>query len=112
MENKTTLLIAEDQDEGVQKLCSMLLSKGIEVYTCQKQGNLLLDEIKSKNPDIVLANVFMQGIDLIGVLDGIKKSDLAKKPIVMAISSITNARLESQVLSAGATYYFLKPFDL
>lgn len=112
MENKTTLLIAEDLDEGVQKLCTMLITKGVEVYTCQKQGNLLLEEIKSKNPDIVLANVFMQGIDLIGVLDAIKKNDLPTKPIVMAISSISNARLESQVLAAGASYYFLKPFDI
>ena len=111
METKTTLLIAQDMDENLQKLCSMFSSKGVEVFTCAKQGKLLLEEIKNKQPDIVLADVFMQGIDLIGVLEGIKKSDIAKKPIVMAMSSINNPTLEAQVLSAGATYYFLSPFD-
>lgn len=111
MDNKIKVLIADEQDEKVVKLCSLLSSKGVEVQTCAKQGRVLLEEIKEKKPNVVLADVFMQEIDLIGVLQNLKKSDMANKPLVMAMSSINNGRLEAQVLEAGATYYFLKPFD-
>lgn len=112
MDNKIKVLIADDQNENTVKLASLLTAKGVEVHTCSKHGNLLFEEIKIKKPDVVLADVFMQEIDLIGVLQNLKKSDISPKPIVMATSSINNARLETQVIEAGATYYFLRPFDL
>lgn len=112
METKIKVLIADDADENTASLSSLLVAKGVEVHTCIKQGKVLLEEIKNVKPDVVLADVFMQEIDLIGVLQSLNKMELIKKPLVMAVSSIHNARLETQVIEAGATYYFLKPFDL
>ena len=43
-----------------------------------------------------------------------QKDDMDKKerPMVMAMSSFDNQRLEKETLDAGASYYFLKPFDI
>lgn len=112
MENRLKVLIADKGDDTAEKLVAKLLGRGIEAHTCEKDGRVLLEKIKEKRPDVVLADVFMQGIDLIGVLDGIKNSDLSKRPLVMAMSCFNNTRLEGQIISAGAAYYFLKPFDL
>ncbi len=84
----------------------------MEVIMCEKDGARLLEKIKSEKPDVVLADIFMQNQDILGVLDGIKKFDVKERPMVMAMSSFDNSRLEKETLNAGASYYFLKPFDI
>ena len=79
---------------------------------CDKSGTKLLEKIKSEKPDVVLADIFMQNLDILGVLDAIHKTDAASRPMVMAMSSFDNPRLEKETLEAGASYYFLKPFDI
>ena len=79
---------------------------------CDKSGTQLLEKIKSEKPDVVLADIFMQNLDILGVLDAIHKTDAASRPMVMAMSSFDNPRLEKETLEAGASYYFLKPFDI
>ena len=54
----------------------------------------------------------MQNQDILGVLDEIKKTDAKERPMIMAMSSFDNPRLEKETLNAGASYYFLKPFDI
>ena len=68
--------------------------------------------IKKEKPDIVLADVFMPNIDILGVLSALKEMDGKDRPMVMAMSNFDNPMLEKETLSAGAAYYFLKPFDI
>ena len=84
----------------------------MEVVMCEKDGALLLKRIKAEKPEVVLADIFMQNLDILGVLDGIKKMDSKERPMVMVMSSFDNSRLEKETLNAGASYYFLKPFDI
>lgn len=84
----------------------------MDVIMCDKSGTQLLEKIKSEKPDVVLADIFMQNLDILGVLDAIHKTDAASRPMVMAMSSFDNPRLEKETLEAGASYYFLKPFDI
>lgn len=79
---------------------------------CEKDGSLLLEKIRTEKPDVVLADIFMQNQDILGVLDEIKKTDAKERPMIMAMSSFDNPRLEKETLNAGASYYFLKPFDI
>ena len=51
----------------------------------------------------------MPNMDIISVLGEIKNSE--KKPLVMAISGYDNPMLEKETITAGASYYFIKPFD-
>lgn len=111
MENKLKVVIADDSTELSRNCEKMLRSYGMEVILCEKDGRKIMEEIRAKNPDVILADVFMPNLDILGVLGAIKNSDLKKKPIVMAMSSCDNQRLERETLQAGANYYFIKPFD-
>ena len=62
--------------------------------------------------DVILADVFMANIDILGLLYEIKKSEISPKPMIMAMSSFDNEKLEREALQAGAAYYFLKPLDI
>lgn len=112
MGKRLKIVIAEDGTELGKNCEKALKGYGMEVIMCEKDGARLLEKIKSEKPDVVLADIFMQNQDILGVLDGIKKFDVKERPMVMAMSSFDNSRLEKETLNAGASYYFLKPFDI
>lgn len=112
MGKKLKIVIADDSAELGQSCSKALKSYGMDVILCQKDGQEVLSKIKSEKPDVVLADVFMPNLDIIGVLNSIKGFDSGEKPMIMAMSSFDNQRLEKETLDAGASYYFLKPFDI
>jgi len=112
MEKKLKVIIADDSSDFGHSCANMLKSYGMDVALCAKDGTKLVSEIKSRQPDIVLADVFMPGLDVLGVLSSMDGIDKKERPMLMAMSSFDNPRLEIETLSAGASYYFLKPFDM
>ena len=112
MKRKLKIVIADDSTELGQNCAKALKGYGMEVILCQKDGQQVLQKIKSQKPDVVIADVFMPNLDIIGVLNGIRDMDSKDRPMVMAMSSFDNQRLEKETLDAGASYYFLKPFDI
>ncbi len=109
MEKKIKVIIADDSTEFGQNCANALKSYGMDVILCAKDGRRLLDGIHRDKPDVVIADVFMPNMDIISVLGEIKNSE--KKPLVMAISGYDNPMLEKETITAGASYYFIKPFD-
>ena len=112
MENKIKVLIADDSTEFSQNCAKILQGYGMETVRCEKDGLKLLESIDRINPDIVLADVFMPSLDILGVLKSVNAMNSDKKPLVMAMSGFDNQMLEKETLEAGASYYFLKPFDI
>ncbi|MBR3145404.1 MAG: sporulation transcription factor Spo0A [Clostridia bacterium] len=112
MEKKLKVVIA-DNTSGVGEVCAgALKSYGMDVTLCEKDGFKALETTKRVKPDVLLADVFMPNLDILGVLASIKQMDESERPLVMAMSSFDNDRLEKETIDAGAGYYFLKPFDL
>ncbi len=112
MEKKIKVIIADDSTEFGQNCARELEAYGMDVILCTKNGLILIDKIKANLPDVVLADVFMPNLDVLGVLASLKGMILAKKPIVLAMSSFDNPRLEKEALSLGAAHYFIKPIDM
>ena len=112
MKKKLKIVIADDSTELGQNCAKALKGYGMDVILCQKDGHQVLNTVKLQKPDVVLADVFMPNLDIIGVLKGLSGIDSKERPMVMAMSSFDNPRLEKETLDAGASYYFLKPFDI
>lgn len=112
MGKKLKVVIAENGTELGKSCEKALKGYGMDVIMREKDGSLLLEKIRTEKPDVVLADIFMQNQDILGVLDEIKKTDTKERPMIMAMSSFDNPRLEKETLNAGASYYFLKPFDI
>lgn len=112
MEEKLKIVIADDTTELGKNCAKAFTSYGMNVVLCEKDGRSVLEKIKAEKPDIVLADVFMPNLDILGVLSGIKDMNIKEKPMVMAMSGFDNPRLEKEMIEAGASYYFLKPFDI
>ncbi len=112
MGKKLKVVIADDSTELGQSCEKALKSYGMDVTLCPKDGQALLAEVKTQIPDVILADVFMPNLDILGVLAEIQNLDVKDRPMVMVMSSFDNQRLEKETLNAGASYYFLKPFDI
>lgn len=112
METKLKVIIADNQTELGATCSKVFQSYGMEVALCEKDGSVVLERSRSFRPDVILADVFMSNIDILGVLHELKKIEPANRPMVMAMSSFDNPKLERETLLAGASYYFLKPFDI
>ncbi len=112
MDKKLKVMVADDSTELGQVFAKTFSSYGMDVTLCEKDGKKLVEKINTGNPDVVLADVFMPNLDILGVLSSINSKDNLHKPLVMAMSGFDNSRLERETLNAGASYYFLKPFDI
>ena len=112
MEKNLKVLIADDSTEFSSLSAKILKSYGMQVILTEKDGLKVISKIKTENPDVLIADVFMPNIDILGVIEELNKMDAKSRPLVMALSSYANPRLEKEILEAGATYYFIKPFDI
>ena len=112
MGKKLKIVIADDTTELGQNCAKALKGYGMDVLLCSKDGQRVLDTVKKEKPDVILADVFMPNLDILGVLNGLNDINSKERPMVMAMSSFDNQRLEKETLDAGASYYFLKPFDI
>lgn len=110
--NQLSVLIADDSAEFGLQCQKVLSSYGMRVLNCEKDGVVLLEKINSQKPNIVIADMFMPNLDVIGVLQNIRGLNEKEKPQVMVLSAVDNAQLEGEVLRAGASYVFIKPFDM
>ena len=105
-------MITEDGSETAHELAGILRANGFEVSTVIKDGMQIVDKlISGERPDVLLIDGFMPRMDALGVLREIDNMHLEKRPLVMVLSSTDNQRFESEVLKAGADYYFLKPYN-
>lgn len=111
MEQTLKLLLAEDGSQFSRLIASSLKGNGFDVRLCEKDGEKVLKRIKADAPDVLLMDTFMPNIDALGVLEELKKQN-GKRITVLVMSSSDNPNLEREILSAGADYYFLKPFDV
>jgi len=112
MEKKLKIVIADDSSDLVQNCAKTFSAYGMTVTLCPKDGNRILKTVKEVKPDVILADVFMPNLDLLGVLNTLKEQETKTRPLVMAMTSFDNERLEKELFDAGIDYYFLKPFDV
>ncbi len=112
MTKRTRIMLAQEGTDFSNHCAAFLSSYGFDVKTVAKDGSKIIDSIKQLNPDIVLMDAFMPRVDALGVLTQLKETPLERRPVIALMSAVDNPRFEQVLLSAGADYYFLKPFEL
>ena len=112
MTEKKKVLIADDNKEFCAQAASLLRTHDFETITVAKDGIKAVQAIIEHQPDVAVIDVFMPRLDAIGVMQQVKKDDTIDPPLFMTVSAFDNEVLEREVLSSGAAYYFLRPFDV
>ena len=112
MSKKLKIMIVQESNEYSLHCAKFLENYGFDVVSVAKDGSKVIEYIKINTPDVVLMDAFMPRIDALGVLSQLKEENLSKRPVVALLLTGDNPRFESELLSAGAAYCFIKPFEL
>lgn len=109
MNEKTKIIISDNSVAYGQAFEKLLKQKGFDVLLTPRDGSLLLKSIQSELPDVVFMDAFMQKLDAVGVMK--QANNFSKKPLFFVTALYDNELLEKEIMSHGASYFALRPFD-
>ena len=113
MKEKTTILIADDNQEFSQTLANYIHEQDdMEVIGIAKDGEEAIDMITNIMPDIALLDVIMPHLDGVGVLEKLSIIQIEKKPLCIMLSAVGQDKITKKAVGLGAEYYVVKPFDI
>lgn len=110
---KLNVAIADDNEKVLTMLDELLTGDSeINVVGKARNGEQAYEMIRANNPDVVLLDLVMPGIDGLGVMEKVyAEKKTGKIPAFIIISAIHNESVAENAMMSGATYYMMKPFD-
>ncbi|MBQ5398891.1 MAG: sporulation transcription factor Spo0A [Ruminococcus sp.] len=111
MNDRIKLLLTEEKSGFSAEELSIFDYYNIRPQFCNKDGEELLLKIAGEKPDVVIMDLFMTRLDSLGVMRSIKEKEL-DSPIMIVTASFNSPALEREIMSNGASYYALKPYNI
>lgn len=103
------ILIVDDQF-GIRVLLQEVLQReGYEVFQANN-GPTALEVVEQENPDLILLDMKIPGMDGLEILRVIRKREIDTKVIMMTAYGELN--LIREAMEMGALAHFTKPFDI
>lgn len=111
MDKKIKVLISDSRSD-FRVACSELLQYyGFEITGTASDGHEALQMIQTQQPDIVLLDVVLPGLDGIKVIKEAHKLGLSMIPKFIMLTCFDSDEILKSAVKSGASYYMLKPFD-
>ncbi len=105
-----SVLIVDDEQMARTLLRLMLVRAGLNVYEAE-DGFDALEKVKKHQPDIILLDVMMPGMDGFAVCETLRgEENTSSLPIIM-LSAKTDLESINKGLRVGATKYLTKPIS-
>ncbi len=111
MHEKIKVLIGDDTVDYGITTASSLRGYGLYAITRRKDGNVVFNTIVEEEPDVVIIDSVMPHMDAIELIQRVK-SQCDFFPAFIITSAYDNPFVEKQIMTLGAAYYMLKPFNV
>ncbi len=108
VQGKTRIVIAEDEAIIRLDLKEMLEEEGIEVVGEAADGEAALRLTRERDPDLVIMDIKMPGMDGLTAAEHVVEQDLAA---VLVLTAFSGRDLVQRAAEAGAMGYLVKPFQ-
>ena len=106
-----TVLVVDDEPINIQLLQRKLEWDGIKVLTADN-GQACLDISKREQPDLILLDVMMPGMDGFMVCQKLREDKRTEAIPVIFVTAHNSKKGKLEGLEAGAVDYITKPIDL
>jgi len=110
MNNPIKILIADDEIYMVRLLELTFKKGGYEIVSC-RDGQAALALAASVQPQLIVLDVIMPGLDGLGALRQLKENPATKNIPVVVLSAKGHALTKVEAELAGASMFLAKPFS-
>jgi putative two-component system response regulator len=104
------VLIVDDHPSNRMTAIALLSIEGYEVLEADNGINAL-DEVYAKNPDLILLDVMMPGMDGFEVCRRLKQDEQTRLIPVIFVTALDDRRARLKGIEAGGDDFLSKPFD-
>ena len=105
---KSLILIADDRPSSRELLRLVLERAGYEVLEAA-DGEQAVDRARSANPDLILLDLQMPGLDGYGVLAALRNEPRFEHLPILALTASAMRGDREKIMEAGFTDYLAKP---
>jgi two-component system, OmpR family, response regulator len=107
--SKRRVLVVDDEDNVTHLVSSALRFDGFETITADS-GTAALAAVAANDPDLIVLDVMMPGMDGLGVLQNLRSAGSQIPVIFLTARDAASDRIGG--LRAGADDYVVKPFSI
>ena len=111
MEKNTKILLCAENGEERARLIEILMKNGYRSIDEAASGDSAVERIDKGNYDIVIVDLWISGVDGIGIIRSAEHLELKSKPSFILISPINKQSILIEASEAGADVCLLKPFE-
>ncbi|BAY63014.1 response regulator receiver sensor signal transduction histidine kinase [Calothrix brevissima NIES-22] len=113
MSNSKTnsILIVDDNNNNIRVLFEILHNSGFQVSVV-KSGEMALEKVPSIQPDLILLDVMMPGIDGFETCSRLKANENTKDIPIIFMTALTELENKIKGLQLGAVDYITKPIHV
>ena len=112
MENKVKILLADENNEERAKISKALEENGYRYIDEVRDGASAISKLSSGEYDVVITDLWLSGLDGIGIIKNARTMGLRKKTSFILMSPVNKHSLLLEASDAGADFCILKPFEL
>lgn len=108
--NTDKRILAVDDEPNMRRLLEIMLKQAGYQAIVASNGKEALEILQKEGADLVVSDLHMPGMDGLGLLSGMRSSDI-ETPVIIVTA---HGEIESAVnaMKLGASDYILRPFDL
>ena len=106
----TKVLVVDDEWDIRELLVDTILDAGLEVIEAS-DGKTALERVAADQPDIVLLDIWMPGMDGLQVLEKLRENPATERLPVVLLTAMPASEGERTGLNLGVTHYVNKPWE-
>ena len=111
MDNRTTVIIADNTEEFCSSLASALQrTEGFQILGTANDGEQAIRLVTEKKPDVLVLDLMLAKKDGLSVLKALSAMD--RKPATLATSRFVTDFVASAAANLGVRYLMVKPCDM
>lgn len=108
--HKPTILVAEDNVDSREMMCTLLRMKGYEVSQAG-DGIAAVEVALRTQPDLIFVDLQIPKLDGLGVARKLRSYPELKKTPIIILSGYDPSKYRQAAIEAGCNDYLLKPID-
>ena len=110
MDAKKTILFLEDEPDLLTSVSRLLREAGYRVIE-RRTAEEGLTEISKRNPDLMLVDIKLPGIDGLEFFRTVKTMEQVKEKPFIFLTAFNSLKTAMETRRQGAAEYITKPFD-